>query len=509
MFSRNFFANNKSGSNTIASAQRYEISNWANAPKETASKTTPSSRRIGSFRLRVATLKAYLNKILAMNPKYRKSQKDKFDWVRAGAVYQIFPDRFSRDDSVAADRELVDWDSAPTPQNFFGGNFKGIISRLDYIADLGVKNIYFNPVFRAHSNHRYDANDYLKIDPLLGSEEDFRELVMRAKELGMGVILDGVFNHVGDHHPEFVAAMNGDQKKAKQFFIYPDGSYQTFGSAKSLPKLNLENKHAFNHIVEVMEFWDKFGIAGWRFDVPYKVDNSVWKKLRKKTKHLKSAQFIVAEAWTDWTFASHFESVQNYKTGNRILDYTVHMRCDSEDFILDVIRYAESWKDGSLLWNFVDSHDTARFMTQCKNDYEAFLIGYALNILMPGIPIVYYGSELATPGENDPGCRTSFPKELSHEQWITHSFIRKWLHLRGLPALSHGNLEVQELKNHAMVFAREYGKSKIEVLVNTGSSDELMISEINGNWKTVRHEDFEILGNRIPKRILLYRVSEG
>jgi glycosidase len=443
-----------------------------------------------------------------MKIKYSVSKSDKFDQMRAGAVYQIFPDRFARDESVTADRELVNWDSSPTPQNFFGGNLKGITSRLEYIADLGIKNIYFNPIFSAHSNHRYDAHDYMKIDPLLGTEEDFRDLVSKAKSLGMGVIIDGVFNHVGDHYPDFVEAMHGDKKQAEKFFIYPDGSYQTFGSAQSLPKLNLENKFVLKHIAKVMEHWDKFGIAGWRFDVPYKVDNSVWKKLRKLTKHVPSAQFIVAEAWTDWTFAEHFESVQNYKTGNRILDYTVHMRCDSEDFILDVTRYAEAWKDGSLLWNFIDSHDTTRYLTQCKHDYEAFLIGFALNILMPGIPIIYYGTELATPGENDPGCRTSFPKELNHEQSITHSFTRDWIRMRQLSALSHGNLKVQELKNHAMVFTRAHGKSKIEVLVNTGHREELLKVDINGSWKTVRHEDFEISGNRVPQQILLYRVSD-
>ena len=230
-----------------------------------------------------------------MKIKYAVTKKDRFDSMRAGAVYQIFPDRFARDESVRSDRELVDWNSEPTPQNFFGGNLKGITSRLEYIADLGVKNIYFNPIFSAKSNHRYDAHDYMQIDPLLGTDDDFRELVKKAKSLGMGVIIDGVFNHVGDHYPDFVDAMHGDKKKADHFFIYPDGSYQTFGSAQSLPKLNLENKQVLKHIAKVMEHWDKFGIAGWRFDVPYKVDNSVWKKLRKLTSHIPSAQFIVAE----------------------------------------------------------------------------------------------------------------------------------------------------------------------------------------------------------------------
>lgn len=435
-----------------------------------------------------------------------KSNHDNFDNFRAGVVYQIFPDRFARDESVPADRELVEWGSVPTPQNFFGGNLRGITNHISYIAELGVKNIYFNPIFSAKSNHRYDAHDYKEIDPLLGTHDDFRALVKAAKSHGIGIVIDGVFNHVGDHYPGFVAAKQGDAELAKQFFLYPDGSYQTFGSAKSLPKLNLENESVLNHIVEVMEFWDTFEIAGWRFDVPYKVSNEVWQKLRERTAHLKSAQFIVAEAWTDWTFAENFESVQNYKTGNRILDYSVHMRCDSEDFILDVTRYAASWKDGSVLWNFIDSHDTARYLTQCREDYEAFLIGFALHMLMPGIPVVFSGTELAVSGDNDPGCRTSFPTELSQTQTATLKITREWIHLRLNPALSHGDLEVVELKNHAMLFTRTYGEKKIDVLVNTGYQDELLLAEVSGDWKNVRHENSKISGNIVPKRSIFYRI---
>ena len=436
-----------------------------------------------------------------------ETKPDGFDNFRAGAVYQIFPDRFARDQSIPADRKLVEWGSAPTPQNFFGGNLRGISNRMNYIAELGVKNIYFNPIFSAKSNHRYDAHDYMNIDPLLGDFDDFRELVKIAKVHGIGIVIDGVFNHVGDHYPAFVAAMNGDKELAREFFIYPDGSYQTFGSAKSLPKLNLENENVLSHIVEVLEFWDKFEIAGWRFDVPYKVSNEVWEKLRKRTTHLKSAQFIVAEAWTDWSFAENFESVQNYKTGNRILDYSVLMRCDSEDFILDVTRYADAWKDGSLLWNFIDSHDTARYFTQCRQDYEAFLLGFALHMLMPGIPVVFSGTELAVAGENDPGCRTSFPVELSQTEQTTLEITKAWIQLRQIPALTHGNLEVVELKNHAMIFQRKFGESKIEILVNTGYQDELLLNSISGEWKDLRHQSVSISENILPKRTLFYRLS--
>ncbi|MFM5903870.1 MAG: alpha-amylase family glycosyl hydrolase, partial [Microbacteriaceae bacterium] len=161
-----------------------------------------------------------------------QSGSDHLDFVRKGSIYQIFPDRFARDESVSADRPLVDWNSEPTPQNFFGGNLKGVQSKLDYLSGIGVANIYFNPVFRAPSNHRYDTESYFEIDPLLGANEDLKALTTAARSHGIGVILDGVFNHSGKSMPEFLAAQAGDATLREMFTIYPDGSYQTFGGTE-------------------------------------------------------------------------------------------------------------------------------------------------------------------------------------------------------------------------------------------------------------------------------------
>ncbi|MEN9956508.1 MAG: hypothetical protein RIR46_116, partial [Actinomycetota bacterium] len=161
--------------------------------------------------------------------KLEQRGSDHLDFVRKGPIYQIFPDRFARDESVPADRPLVPWATEPTPQNFFGGNLRGVASKLDYLSTLGAANIYFNPIFRAPSNHRYDTESYFEIDPLLGSAEDLKALTADARARGIGVLLDGVFNHCGKTMPEFLAAKAGDAELAKLFHLYPDGSYQTFG----------------------------------------------------------------------------------------------------------------------------------------------------------------------------------------------------------------------------------------------------------------------------------------
>ncbi|CAB4953412.1 unannotated protein [freshwater metagenome] len=427
------------------------------------------------------------------------------DFVRKGAIYQIFPDRFARDESVPADRELVKWGTEPTPQNFFGGNLRGVEQKLDYLADLRVGNIYFNPIFDAPSNHRYDTKSYFEIDPLLGTKEDLRSLTAAGSTLGIGVILDGVFNHSGRELPEFLAAKAGDLAWRDFFTIYPDGSYQTFGGTEFMPKFNTSNPEVIDYFARVIRHWDDFGVAGWRLDVPYKFADGFMSQLRTKTRDLSSAQYFVAEAWNEWSFATDFEAVQNYRTGNRILDYVHKHSADSEDFILDIIRWCGSWGDFSVLPHFVDSHDTMRFATACEGSRESWELGFALHMLVPGVPVLFSGTELALEGANDPHCRLTYPSALNAEQRSALDYSKPWVQLRGQSkALSHGGVEVHELKNHAILFERRYDDEAIEILVNTGWHDELLLSNVGGQWFD-RNQQQVNLGDTVPKRSLYWR----
>ena len=436
--------------------------------------------------------------------KLNQVKDDHLDFVRRGPIYQIFPERFARDESVPADRPLVDWDTPPTPQNFFGGNLLGIQGKLDYLAEIKAANIYFNPIFEAPSNHRYDTHDYFKIDPLLGTNEDFRDLTSAAKAHNIGVILDGVFNHVGETYPDFVKAR--ETKTQDKFFIYPDGSYQTFGGATALPKLNTEHPATLDLVERVLRHWHDFGIAAWRLDVPYKFAPGFMRQLRERTKDLDSARYFIAEAWNEWTFATDFEAVQNYRTGNRITDYVHKHSADAEDFIFDIIRWCESAPDFSVLPHFIDSHDTARFATTCEGRADSWQLGFALHMLVPGVPVVFSGTEIALEGVNDPGCRLTFPRTLNADQRAALEYSKPWMRLRGTnKALSHGGIELHELKNHALLFERKHDGQSVEVLVNTGYHDELMLANIAGEWLD-RHQQPVTLTDAVPQRSLFYRL---
>jgi glycosidase len=445
--------------------------------------------------------------------KLEQRGSDHLDFVRKGLIYQIFPDRFARDESVVADRELVAWDSAPTPQNFFGGNLRGVASKLEYLAGIGTGNIYFNPVFRAPSNHRYDTESYFEIDPLLGTNQDLKTLTTDARSHGIGVILDGVFNHSGKSMPEFLAAQAGDETLREMFSIYPDGSYQTFGGTEFMPKLNTASPLVLDYVERVLRHWHEYGIAGWRLDVPYKFANGFMLALRDRVKDLDSARYFIAEAWNEWSFAEGFEAVQNYRSGYRVLDYVHKHSADAEDFILDIMRWGKSWGDYSVLPNFIDSHDTARFATLVEGKRESWQLGFALHMLIPGVPVVFSGTELALEGVNDPGCRASFPKTFDLAQVQAFEFSAPWMRLRASSkALSHGGLEVLELKNHALLFERAHEdalghRERIQVLVNTGYRDELLGSAISGEWLDIHHKPAQ-LDTRVPARSLYFRADK-
>jgi glycosidase len=429
------------------------------------------------------------------------------DFVRRGALYQIFPDRFARDESVPADRELVDWDAQPTPQNFFGGNLRGVQSKLDYLSELRVANIYFNPIFDAPSNHRYDTRNYFEIEPLIGSKDDLRALTSAASQHRIGVLLDGVFNHSGRELAEFLAAKAGDPEWKDFFTIYSDGSYQTFGGTEFMPKLNTANPKVVDYFAEVIRHWHEYGIAGWRLDVPYKFADGFMRGLREKTRDLSSAQYFIGEAWNEWSFATDFEAVQNYRTGNRILDYVHKHSADSEDFILDIIRWCRTWGDFSVLPHFIDSHDTMRFATAVGGRRDSWELGFALHMLVPGVPVLFSGTELALEGENDPGCRLTFPTSLDASQQAALDYAMPWVQLRGTSrALSHGGIEVHELKNYAILFERSYESESVQVLVNTESHDELLNSNISGEWLD-QNQQTVVLEDRVPARSLFYRKN--
>lgn len=414
------------------------------------------------------------------------SQSDHLDWFRQGVLYQIFPDRFAREVN-GEERGLENWDNLPTRENFFGGNFKGIQSKTDYLNELAIKNIYFTPIFKAPANHRYDTSDYLELEPLLGNEEEFKSLVGELKKSNVGVVLDAVFNHCGEEFPPFQKALQGDESSRKWFqFDGPKNEYQTVGGAQMMPQLNTANDEVFDYFVKVMRKWDSFGIRGWRLDVPWKTETGFFDRVKQELKPLSSNKLWIAEAWWLWNLMQYSESIMNYHARNRILDFVHRHHADAEDFIIDLLQWTSQWNDPSLILNVVGSHDTPRLLNMCDGDKVDALFSLALNMMIPGVPMLYYGDEIALPGENDPDCRRTFPEILSTEETQFLSKVKTFTKLRAShKSLSHGSFDSIHLRNHALVFKRSYADCEIFLAINTNYRVEAFKTTLDLEWNVI------------------------
>ena len=440
-----------------------------------------------------------------------KSSSDELDWFRKGLLYQIFPDRMAKFNQTHQS-PTVPWMDMPTRENFFGGNFKGIEVKLDYISTLSTANIYMTPVFRAPANHRYDTEDYLAIEPMLGSEDDFKGLVQSANSRGVGIILDGVFNHCGETFSPFVKAISGDTHFRSWFHFEDNGNeYQTCGGAQFMPKINTGNEEVLQYFEEVMKKWDSFGIRGWRLDVPWKNDANFWEKLQKLTRNLNSSALWIAEAWAQWQFASEFNSIMNYHARNRLLDLVQLHHADAEDFFVDLGQWCATRNDPSLILNVVGSHDTTRLMNMCAGNATNAQMILALNALIPGVPMLYYGDEIGMEGENDPDCRRSFPTELNPFQESFLGVVQPVFRLRGShTSLSHGDLQLEAARNHAFIFSRNSDECKILVAGNTSDRIERFSFESNYEWATVSgHIEIGVGEVLLHPHTLVYQLMPG
>jgi len=390
------------------------------------------------------------------------------EWVKDAVFYQIFPDRFCRSGRAAGGLEFEPWESPPTVHGFKGGDLYGVAERLDYLTELGVTAIYLNPIFASASNHRYHTYDYYQVDPLLGGNDAFDELLTAAHDRGVRVVLDGVFNHASRglwqfHH---VLECGGDSpyrdwfhfdparlSRQKHFAAYPDpkaqallkagrGSYEAIGysawwSLPALPKFNTDHSAVREFLLAVATHWIDAGIDGWRLDVPTEIDDDeFWREFRRRVKTINPEAYIVGEIWhaaDHWLAGDQFDAVMNYPItaaclgffGGAQLDLNLARQPDglrhtsplsAEEFaavVTDCLdRYDPAVAAAQL--NLLDSHDMPRFLSCVGEDLTALRLAALFLMTIPGAPCVYYGDEIGLAGGPDPDCRRSFPWDQAH-----------------------------------------------------------------------------------------------
>lgn len=395
------------------------------------------------------------------------------EWMTGGTIYQIFPDRFNdsgeEKQDVPDDRYLHDnWDDVPLwnedgnhpaiNEDYYGGDLKGIEQKLDYLQDLGITCIYLNPIFEAHSNHRYNTADYSKIDPLLGNEEDFKSLCKSAKEKGIKIILDGVFNHTGSDSIYFnknnrydsVGAYNSQSSPYYNWynFIGWRDWYESWWNYNTLPKVKKENAE-FNEFINgengIIRKWLRLGASGWRLDVLDELPDGFIENLRKAVKAEDSEAILLGEVWEDasnkeengkrrrYLLGQQMDSVMNYPFRNAILGFLKgeNTGSDSMNTILSIV---ENYPPQVLnvLMNNIGTHDTARAITELAGEssthksrewqanaklsdeqkatgIKLMKLASAMQYTLPGVPSLYYGDEALVEGYKDPFCRTTYP----------------------------------------------------------------------------------------------------
>ncbi len=410
---------------------------------------------------------------------YEKDYKTP-DSFKGGVVYHIFVDRFRNLDNKEKPRYgvLKDWsedvtvkdlDGVYRANDFYGGNFKGIISELDYLAELGVTDLYLSPIFESSSNHRYDTGDYLKIDPMLGTEEDFRLLIKKAAEKGMGIILDGVFNHTGADSLYFNKFNHYDSVGAYQskdspyydwftFFDFPD-DYLCWWGVTVVPTVARDAK-GFHKLIAgeggVIRKWTDMGVRGWRLDVVDELSGTFVKALRVAVKKNDPENVVIGEVWEDasnkysygeereYFRGNELDGVMNYVFKKAILGFLTH-EFDAETFAEKVMTIIENYPKCSLdtCLTLIGSHDTVRAINALsgadggadkearKNyrltpeEYETgkkrLILASCLQYFLPGVPSVYYGDETGMQGFEDPINRRPFPKaEERDEEILAH-----------------------------------------------------------------------------------------
>ncbi|GIV88588.1 MAG: alpha-glycosidase [Chloroflexus sp.] len=439
-------------------------------------------------------------------------------WVRDAVFYQIFPDRFADGDpgNNVRDGEYLyqgrpvvarHWHELPQRATgsieFYGGDLQGIAQRLDYLTDLGVSALYLNPIFRAPSNHKYDVEDYTRIDPHLGGEAGLLTLRQALDERTMRLVLDIVPNHCGVTHPWFVAAQADRHAPTAEFFTFrrhPD-EYESWLGVKTLPKLNYRSVRLREVMYAghdaIMRHWLRppYRIDGWRIDVanmlgrlgPDNLGHKIGRGIRRAVKAEQPDAYLLGEHFFDGTphlQGEELDATMNYQgftfpVWRWLAGFEFNPQrpeADPRPIATEtmaaqwtVFRAAIPWQIATQQFNLLGSHDTPRLRTIVRDDLARVRVAMTLLFTYPGVPCIYYGDEIGLAGGGDPDCRRTMPWDETQWDHDLRAFVRRLVHLRrSAPALRWGGFQQLYAQGETIVFQREAPEERLIVVARRG-----------------------------------------
>lgn len=477
----------------------------------------------------------FTGKLLVCDEKYKAPK-----WLDGGIIYHIFVDRFCkgttpvpvRDDVVMLDwdKDLPEYPEKPGAflrnNTFFGGTLWGVAEKLDYLKGLGVSCIYLSPVFKAYSNHKYDTGDYMQTDEMFGGDEALENLFREAAKRDIGVILDGVFNHVGDDSVYFDkygkygghGAYTDPKSPYRDWFTfkhYPD-EYEAWWGIGNLPRVT--RTPAFRKLIYgkggVVEKYMKMGASGFRLDVVDELECDFVDKLCAKIKKHKKDAYIVGEVWEDasdkmayserkqYFWGKQLDAVMNYPLRSAIIEYVMHGKgVLIADVVKTLYRHYPEHKSAYMM-NVLGTHDTERILTVLGGDtsygctnaelsvkrmdalqrsvaFHRLKNAVLLQMTLPGIPCIYYGDEAGMEGYKDPFNRCPYP--WGREDAKIYGWYKKLIGIRqSEKAFVSHSFGVITVKNGLFAFTRGNGNEKLVVYTNTGGTAERL--ELDGEY---------------------------
>lgn len=403
--------------------------------------------------------------------------------------------------SQATSTVLRGWNEHAGDAEFLGGTLEGITERLDHIAELGATVLYLTPIFVSDTAHRYNTHDYYRIDPRLGTMQEFKELVAEAHRRGMRVVLDAVFNHCGTGFFAFrdLLERGADSPYRDWFRVhrfpveikdYPN--YDSFSYLGYMPKFNTENARVVEYLCDVATYWIReAGIDGWRLDCAPEVDHRFWRSLRSAVKAEKPEALLVGEFWHDarsWLAGDQIDSTLNYEPMLAVQDWLIAREIGAPEVIARLNRQRAWYRRQAVaaFWNQLDSHDTDRFLTQCGGEEALFRLGIVLQMTYLGVPVIYYGDEVGMAGA-DPYHRRGMRWQPSEQNAELLAFYRSLISLvRSEPAFRSPHLAfyAEAAQHGVLAFTRGEGVEAVTVLIN--GSDTAV--ELDGGTPAVTDE---------------------
>ncbi len=454
------------------------------------------------------------------------------DWAKGAIIYQIFPDRFHKAGKVDLTGKLkpytvhkdwyeeVEWEpdrwGRVLNNDFYGGNFKGIREKLDYIASLGTTILYLNPISKAFSSHRYDTGDYKTPDPMLGTEAEFTALCEAAHKRGIRVVLDGVYSHTGSNSLYFnregafpsKGAHNSTESPFYSWYTFhnwPD-SYNSWWNFDTLPTVNKMDPAFIDYIItgedSVVAHWMKLGADGFRLDVADELPDEFISLLRQRIKGINPDALLLGEVWEDastkvaygrrrtYFTAGELDSVMNYPFRTAIINY-VRGHDGGAGLKETVMSIVENYPPEVVQcnMNLLGTHDTPRILTALVDDfsgsreemakrrlsrnqydiaYDRLLMASFLQYTLPGSPSLYYGDEAGMEGGRDPFNRRPYPWGRENEDFLNH-FKRLGALRRNHPAFRLGDIQFFQAGDRHVGFTRSYEGKTYRVYCNRGA----------------------------------------